>query len=932
MKRIISIFSVMFLAFTACTYEIEQPSSVSYPEGMVKVRVQAIFPDVSLDTRAMGNVPSISKLYIAVFGSEGSFQSWIPAEFEQISSYVDHSSTATYSVLLPITDKKRHLHFVANPPLDEEGNVILPVFGDEDEVINAMIKHKGSSPEPEDAYWQKVEMDHIGAQGSTADDHGFYTPDDYTQGQLATICLVRNFAKIKVAVPSSLYNTTEYPDGPPYEVLEYRLMNVPNTGSVAPWNTGARQYEPNYMNILSFANDTEAAPGTFYEALMRTYLGYMPDATDIDTVMPSSSVPVSDNDSDGAFMYERTMFTRASEEGTQTCFIVKVKFNQATEVGDNITIPANTSRFYKIAILGPDGEYIPILRNIQYSIEVYGIDEYGYDTAQDAADGDFSGNISTGLAISSLNELSNGSSTIRVNQTEFTSNGQVDPIIGKVPDYTIYWQFFPTSGTAAGTPVTSVGEGTVNGEVYDVTLAMYDITPESAVACSLEELLANGLGTADLSSGTWGTITVPIAERGVSVKTSVIRVSARYGTGRRLFREVIINVIPQQKFLNPQPQTTDASIKGTYIEADELDENGKKVQVHFRLPEGLGASLFPLNIMIEAKNNNLYSTSQDLPVSTGASYWNEDQNTFYFIRQVTLDEYRTIQSGAYVYKQDYVCTLYTSLESGNSTDVVLQDEQGFFKPCELKLTATATLYADKYEQEVGYSATSATVNVTSSMNWTITNLSAGLTASPSSFTAGSSMQTTAVEFYFDPNETTLQKEYEADIVGTVNGKSITKPIKIIQKKYVEPVNFSVSDFSSLSTTYYNYGSTTTATVTRDDVSVRLTNSYRSGSNYVVSGYRMQGYTRQGTIEVTPPEGKAVKDIIVTYYSNPNYTQNPSASTGSYTVSTASGVTTGRWIGTSSSAVTLTMGYRTSGGGGGGSYTFPYITSISVIVE
>lgn len=918
MKKFLYIISAALLALTACTQELEQPADLSskFPEGKVLVNVEVEFPGMDgADTRAMAKDPTIESLYVAVFGSEGSFQNWIPATFHKIVGYQNHTTTAEYSVYLPITDKKRHIHFIANPPKDKDGKVIKPVFGDEDEVINAMVKTKGSTGEPEDAYWQKIELDHIGAADGNPSD-GYYTPDTYTQSKLATVCLVRNYAKIKVSVK----------DNEPYKILDYRLMNVPITGSVAPWNTGTQEYEPVYMNILSYAESGK--PGDFYETLMKKYLGYMPDADSLDTKLPSTVVTVNDKgDSDGAFMYERTMFTRASKEGSQTCFIAQIEFTDNVPIDDGQTITKGTKYYYKIAVVGPDGEYIPILRNIQYSIEISGIKEKGHTAAEleNAAAWDFAGNINTGLEISSLNELSNGKSMIRVNQTEYTSNGVVDQTTKKVPSYTIYWQYFPTSATATGTPVTDVGEVKASGsmEAYDVSLMMYDITKESAIDGSLDDLV---LDDATLSDGTWGTIEVPIAQRGKDTKTSVLRISGRYGSGRRIFREVIINVLPETEFLNKHDQSTNATIKGTYVEADEIDGLNKVVNVHFRIPEGLGASMFPLNVTIEAKDGNLYSTSEDLPVETKTSYWNAKKNTFYFIRQIPLNEYRTIVNGAYVYKQDYTCTLYTSKESGNSTDIVLADEKGFFKPCVLSLkTSDAVLYADKYEQTVSCTATSATVNITSSkLNWEITNLSEGLTeVSPRSYSAsGTAEVTTPVEFKFNENTSTTEaKEYTADLVGKMDGKVVsTKTIKITQK--AAPIVFNVSDFSDLSTSY-GYNATNDAEVPKNDITVRVTNSYRSGTNYIVSGYYSDDY--QGTIVITPTNGAKITEVIVTYNNTLNYSQQPSANPGTYAVSG----TTGTWTGSTTSAITLTMGYQR---GWGGSYTFPQIKSISVVCE
>ena len=198
MKRFFYMIAAAALVFAACEREIEPaaPSSAGnfFPEGKVAVNFTATYPDLLVETKAMAQAPVINELYVALFGSEGSFQAWIPCENKGFESdYVDHTTKANYVVYLPITDRPRRLHFVANPPKDEEGNVIYPAFGDEDEVINAMVKKKGDTAnEAEDAYWQKINLDQIDAlENSQPDANGYYQPSTALSTALSNVCLVR---------------------------------------------------------------------------------------------------------------------------------------------------------------------------------------------------------------------------------------------------------------------------------------------------------------------------------------------------------------------------------------------------------------------------------------------------------------------------------------------------------------------------------------------------------------------------------------------------------------------------------------------------------------------------------------------------------------------------------------------------------------------
>ena len=106
MKKFLYIISAALLALNACTQELEQPADLSskFPEGKVLVNVEVEFPGMDgADTRAMAQDPTIDTLFVAVFGSEGSFQNWIPAEFDKIVNYENHNTKAKYKVLRPYT-------------------------------------------------------------------------------------------------------------------------------------------------------------------------------------------------------------------------------------------------------------------------------------------------------------------------------------------------------------------------------------------------------------------------------------------------------------------------------------------------------------------------------------------------------------------------------------------------------------------------------------------------------------------------------------------------------------------------------------------------------------------------------------------------------------------------------------------------------------
>ena len=86
----------------------------------------------------------------------------------------------------------------------------------------------------------------------------------------------------------------------------------------------------------------------------------------------------------------------------------------------------------------------------------------------------------------------------------------------------------------------------------------------------------------------------------------------------------------------------------------------------------------------------------------------------------------------------------------------------------------------------------------------------------------------------------------------------------------------------------------------------------------------------GTITVTPPSGKKITSIVVTYYSS-YYTRNESQAATSDPASYSVSEATGTWTGTAAAgqAVTITMGYDEDYYG---DYSFPIVTDIDVEYE
>ena len=294
-------------------------------------------------------------------------------------------------------------------------------------------------------------------------------------------------------------------------------------------------------------------------------------------------------------------------------------------------------------------------------MSIDGLNEAGYADAQKAFNGDYFGNVSSSLETSSLNEVSNGVSRIYVDYMDQTFLGEET---GQVLNY----YFVPDDVNAPNTKVTKT-TGNVTISVTKKDVAGY-VNPIDTY-------------TVDYDSGK---ITFSLKARTSNLQKGIFRVEGKVGSGRSLFREVTINVIGNLVFTSSTAITTKPT----------SDATDMPVVINIGLDEKLPASLFPIQVRIEAEQNTLSSTSPDLPVESGPSQFTSKagKNSFYYIYTIDYSSaragmsYYTIDPATreITYKVDYPITLYTTKSSGNSTKILISDLKGYFTPMELTLT------------------------------------------------------------------------------------------------------------------------------------------------------------------------------------------------------------------------------------------------------
>ena len=532
----------------ACNERIEE-AGTAIDGDKVGVNFSVIIPKLpqaNTSTRVMTENPNLKNLYLAVFDKEGYLLDYVKAtvEADQLVNNIEYA----YSVKLPSTSDKTIVHFIGNAPE-------FVRFGTETEVIATM-----TTSGTEDAYWQRVELEH-GTKGA-----------DLTQ-KMNNVQLIRNFAWIQLTEETNKFTLDSYC------VLNKRTM-----GSVAPYNAQARlfaDYGEN-VNLDSLRK-------------IQRYDAFIPTEAEQDMDIPAEE-----------------MWTKVGNDGKETnlCFVYERETPRTSPMVILMkgTYDGNANRFYKIDLRDGSGQYFPILRNFKYTMTVTQIDHSGYASAQEAADGAGSGDVSQSIETESFNNISDGTVRMFVSYTDKT-------LVNDDKDVTLKYKF-----------------------IYFV-LNNSEQNYNDSVTVSKEAFLAGGdviegyqVDKSDDSKG-WRTITITPTVVGNLPKIQSLLVEGKVTVGNKTYslqRRVRFTLRQKMEMsLQCDPQ----AIKGNV---------GEPFDLVLKVPGGLGEALFPLDFELEAAKQSITpDKGDDLPVVTGNSIieGQESKITIGFIKSLSWQEY-----------------------------------------------------------------------------------------------------------------------------------------------------------------------------------------------------------------------------------------------------------------------------------------------------
>ena len=498
------------------------------------------------------------------------------------------SDETVFNVELTQSMNPRRLHFVAVDASSYDSVVSQAYsYGSEGTFM------KGVTVAGEvDAYWARETVDQI-VQGT----HFYRVP------------LLRNFAKFTVVAGTTLANFT---------LKSFTLVNVPDKGCVAPFNTA----DGGFAAFYSRTGDIDDPSSTFtmqsYQHLHDTqgFCGYLPlnvgwtKATPASTATGDSgltftSVGTTENPTP-LYMYESP--NAELENKGRTFIIIKGRYTGSGATG------ADT--YYKVDIMFKDTEgydpgmatgvstYYNILRNFNFQISIDGVSFKGYASAGEAANKPATNNISASILAEGVNNVSDGNGKRRlfVNDTYlmYNSNGAKNDLLAKA--ITVGGDL---QNENLKIRVMSDPDGIISNEgVDDSTTLDEDFCPVIFTLSGLDSS---------------------------KPKTAILRLYISELEGSEtLFRDV--TVVLRSKY--------DLIVDCTDVVPTTANSN---ITVNLLIPEGINKNMFPLDFTLEPQSKTIYpnSTLNQIPVKVGKSIvpGHETENSFQYIKTLNYNDY-----------------------------------------------------------------------------------------------------------------------------------------------------------------------------------------------------------------------------------------------------------------------------------------------------
>lgn len=501
---------------------------------------------------------------------------------------VSNGGTVDFQITLKAATSSKVLHFfIADNYLTSEYGSVATILP------NLTI---GSFGNEREAYWGCVEFPDGFTDSAEPGEDPELLPE--VINKLKKVPVIRNFAKISVS--ENLSN---------FELLGFDLVNVPTSGTLAPWYTNSLTNTPEIPKLIK-----NGAMLSYPEICLIPYKGIVPGTASFKNSESDASMTWTKTSQNMLSTASRYMYEHPYESTRRTYLIVHGKYTSNGETTDG---------FYKLDIgeLKSDGSfnYYNIIRNIHYNITITDALAPGTATVAEAIARAPFNNLIAAMETSTMLNVSNGKNMLIVNDTNhiiIEDNKKIDILYRYIVDVT---------GSKTETNSIPHPVNLVKGDVIkNFTETPFEYTDKNGVKWMKIEITPN----------------TPTDE----VKTQSFSIVDGDGLGRTI--NLILRNPWQYEYLgNSTYQATIAPGTAnlyTYTTPQVISAQAQQpLTVYFNLPNGLPESMFPLDFKLEAKyqgiENNKIGT---LVVSTGPSMWDNAVTAISYIKTVSYQEYQ----------------------------------------------------------------------------------------------------------------------------------------------------------------------------------------------------------------------------------------------------------------------------------------------------
>ena len=608
MKKALYILAAVLLTLSCNKLENFEPEHTTgrpIENGMLLVDFKVNDASFGHSTKAMGMQPHINNLKVVVFDQNGMFLSQSEATLSnKVES--DNKATGTYQAYFPINDNEdeaRIVHFIANYNQKIE-------FGTELEVVSKLITTGNA-----DAYWQRIELPYITAEGTADDMHlapaiqeilrnggkrdSELAPENRNKG----VTLIRNFCAFTI---------TSDPDVSHLKITGAAIYNVPNMGTVAPYSSDNSSFVGGNHFVTQYENYT--LPENLIADGYKASIPHDPGLSLKEFHEASFNASTDITAGDGSvvlFSYERE-----TPLADAPYILLRGKFG-----ADEATRDSAIDTWYKINLRDVNDQYYPLLRNFNYQINIGLVKQEGSASAADAAKSPGSGDISTDVRFSQLTNISNGEARMSVSPSTEIMMVSTDPVY-------IKYQFIdetqkpPVIDNVTNVTVT-LGEPGLTGKVFNETTGVVDVANSTIIQRSASDV------------NDYRTLKFTPVEPEEFPKTQSVTITGTYtdpnsGNPTTISRTIVFT-------LREKPVLSAKVLNSTKAETAIKAEEGTDFYLRVGIPAGLPSYVFPLILEIESNMNTISSVA--LPVASKESEFIEGKPTVAYLKTVNWSDY-----------------------------------------------------------------------------------------------------------------------------------------------------------------------------------------------------------------------------------------------------------------------------------------------------